>query len=59
MRELIRTSGTTSREKETLVNNVFHINHRATGRVILGERFGTTSEGSFGLSNERHLTTPF
>ena len=54
MRELIRTSGTTSREKGTLINSVFDVNHRATG-----ERFGITREGSFGLSNERHVVTPF
>ena len=59
MRELIRTSSTTSREKGTLVNNVFDINHRATGRIKLEERFGTTSKGSFGSLNERHLATPF
>ena len=45
--------------KETLVNNVFDVNHRATGGITLGERFETTSEGSFGSFNERHLATPF
>ena len=42
-----------------MVNYVLDVNYRAIGRSTLGERFGTTSEGSFGLSNERHLTTPF
>ena len=45
--------------RETLVNNVFDINHRATGEITLRERFGPTSEGSFGSLNERHLATPF
>ena len=44
---------------ETLVNNVFNVNHRATEGITLGERFETTSEGSFGSLNERHLATPF
>ena len=45
--------------KEKLVNNVFNVNHKATGRITLGERFGTISEGSCGSLNERHLATPF